>query len=368
MTVPLNDLSRLTATMLPEVQQAIQRVLAGGSFIMGPEVEAFELEFAAYLGTAECAGVASGSDALEIALRALDLRAGSHVATVANAGSYSTVAIRAVGATPIYVDVSRESLTMCPDSLAVAMTHRVDAIVATHLYGRMACMDRIMQCAEVRGIPVIEDCAQAHGAALDGRKAGTWGTVGCFSFYPSKNLGALGDGGAVVSDDSDLIRKAKRLRTYGWDSKYVVATQGGRNSRLDELQAAILRVKLPRLDEWNRMRRAIANEYTRAIRNSAVETPPSAGFENAAHLYVVRTPSRAALMKWLREHGIGCDIHFPIPDHQQPAWELGKPARLPTTEAACREVISVPCFPGMSEAEVRAVVAALNDWMPGAPA
>jgi dTDP-4-amino-4,6-dideoxygalactose transaminase len=333
----INDLGRHHSTVRECVGQAIERVLARGWFILGPEVEAFEAEFAAYCGVRHCAGVANGTDALELALRASGIKAGDRVATVANAGMYSTTAILACGAIPVYAEI--EPLTMLMDPARIP---KADAVIVTHLYGRMARMPEVLQAAP--GVPVIEDCAQAHGAVLDGRKAGAWGAMGCFSFYPTKNLGALGDGGAVVTNDSDVDKRLRALRQYGWTSKYTATVRGGRNSRLDEMQAAILRAKLPLLDGWNARRRAIAAQYGMVARG---------GLDDVAHLYVIRTTERERVRTALREQGIGVEVHYPIPDYKQEA--VGISAELPETERACAEVLTLPCFPEMTDGEVERV-------------
>jgi dTDP-4-amino-4,6-dideoxygalactose transaminase len=287
------------------------------------------------------------------------------VLTVANAGGYATTAIRATGATPAYVDVDADLLGMDPAPLAHAITPRTRAIVVTHLYGRLAHIDAIARLAQERDVPLIEDCAQAHGASLDGRKAGTFGAVGCYSFYPTKNLGALGDAGALVTSDPALAARIAELRTYGWRSKYRVATPGGMNSRMDELQAAVLRVKLPHLDAWNARRREIALRYAAAIENPLIELPPTLpGSDDVVHLYVVRTEQRDALRAHLGAVGIATDVHYPVPDHRQPGWADAKPPRLPHTERACDEVLTLPCYPELKEAEIAAVAAACNAWQP----
>jgi dTDP-4-amino-4,6-dideoxygalactose transaminase len=339
MPLLINDLKRHNRALEGELKEAINRVLARGWYILGPEVEAFEHEFAAYCGVKACVGVANGTDALELALRALDVPPGGSVATVANAGMYSTTAILSIGARPLYVDVSEESMNMDPERL----TRDVAAIVVTHLYGRMADVRRIRAIADSAGIPMIEDCAQAHGAEVDGRRAGAWGTLGCFSFYPTKNLGSLGDGGAIVTNDTALAAKIRSLRQYGWTSKYRSTIAGGRNSRLDELQAAILRTKLPHLDGWNERRREIARQYGAARVDSSY----------VVHLYVVRTPSRDQLRQTLAAAGIATDVHYPIPDYRQESVSL--PLNLPVTEKCCSEVLTLPCFPEMTGNEIEDV-------------
>ena len=258
-TVPLNDLERHNRPLLEELEAAVRAALGSGWYILGPRVWEFEAAFAAYCGAGECIGVGNGTDALELALRALGAGPGDVVAAAANAGGYGTAAILATGAEPLYVDVDPATMLMDARALRAAVTPRTRAVLVTHLYGHMADMPALLEAAA--GVPVIEDCAQAHGARLEGRHAGTWGAAGCFSFYPTKNLGALGDGGAVVTSGGELAARLRALRQYGWTAKYTAAVPGGRNSRLDELQAAVLLAKLPRLDAWNRRRGEIAAAY-----------------------------------------------------------------------------------------------------------
>ena len=259
--IALNDLARHHAPLRSELDAAMARVQDRGWYILGPEVEAFEREFAAYCGTGECVAVGNGTDALELSLRALAIGPGDEVVTAANAGMYATTAIRAAGAVPAYVEIDESTLLMDPAALAAGLGARTRAVIVTHLYGRLADVDALVRIARERGVALIEDCAQAHGARAGGGMAGTHGALGCFSFYPTKNLGALGDAGAVVTGDRELAAKLRALRTYGWGAKYHCTMEGGMNSRMDELQAAVLRVKLPRLDGWNRRRRDIAARY-----------------------------------------------------------------------------------------------------------
>ena len=363
--VPMNDLTRQTAAMRGEIDRAVAEVVAGGWYVLGPNVSAFEAEFARFCGVRHGIGVANGTDALELALRALGCGPGSEVVTVANAGMYATAAILAVGATPAFADIDPVTMTMAPQVLAGRIGPGTAAVVVAHLYGRLADMDGIMAVASERGVPVIEDCAQAHGAERGGRRAGSFGAVGSFSFYPTKNLGALGDGGALVTDDAELAEALRSLRQYGWRKKYEAERPHGRNSRLDELQAAILRVKLPRLDGWNARRREIIGRYRAAA--GSVVTVPHAGSDHAAHLCVVRSLERDALRAFLAARGIATDIHFPIPDHRQRALADLVPASLalPHTEAAAREILSLPCFPEMTEGEIARVCEALSAFGEG---
>jgi dTDP-4-amino-4,6-dideoxygalactose transaminase len=368
--IALNDLSRHHAPLRAELDAAIARVEDRGHYILGPEVDAFEHEFAAYCGAASCIAVANGTDALELALRAAGVGAGDQVATVANAGGYATTAILAIGASPVFADVDEATLLVDPSSLAQRITPRTRAVVVTHLYGRLADMGAIARVVGDRAIPLIEDCAQAHGAARDGRKAGSLGAIGCFSFYPTKNLGALGDAGALVTGDPALAAKLRALRTYGWEGKYRIAAEGGMNSRMDELQAAVLRVKLPHLDAWNRRRREVAQRLSQAITHPGIVLPANAGTGDAgsadvAHLYVVRAKSRDELRAHLATAGVATDIHYPFPDHWQPAWRDVAPApSLERTERACAEILTLPCYPELTHEEISAVAAACNSWRP----
>lgn len=361
-SIPINDLQRHTGTISNELRQALERVLSSGWYILGPEVEAFESEFAVYCGVDHCIGVASGTDALELALRTLNVKSGDQVATVANAGMYSTIAIKTVGAAPLFIDVDPVSMTMDASALASALTAQTRAIIVTHLYGQMADMPRLLKIAERADIPIVEDCAQAHGASLQGKCAGSWGRIGCFSFYPTKNLGALGDGGVIVTSDAALAQRARMLRQYGWTSKYESTLAGGRNSRLDEMQAAVLRTKLPYLEQWNERRRAIVQMYTRSFQHLDLTVPMTFGDDYVAHLYVVRTPQRDHLRAELAKRGIRTDIHYPVPDHRQQSLENRDVLwDLPVTEKCSQEVLTLPCFPEMTDYEVKQVAEAVCD-------
>jgi dTDP-4-amino-4,6-dideoxygalactose transaminase len=265
--------------------------------------------------------------------------------------------------------VDATTLQMDPAALAARLIAQFSeptrAIVATHLYGRMADVDRLGRIARERGVALIEDCAQAHGARSGGRMAGTHGALGCYSFYPTKNLGALGDAGAVVTSDGDLAARLRALRTYGWGAKYHCTMEGGMNSRMDELQAAVLRAKLPHLDGWNLRRREIAAQYTATIRHPAIVLPDPAGGEaNVSHLYVVRAKDRESLRAHLAASGVASDIHYPVPDHRQPGAGDVPQKGLPITERASAEVLSLPCYPELTAAEIDAVAAACNRWQP----
>ena len=364
MAIPFNDLRRHYASMAGELDEATLRVLHSGWYILGPEVTAFEREWADFCGAAHCVSLATGTDALLISLRALGVGPGDEVLTVANAGTYTTFAANAVGATPRYVDVDPRTATMAAAQLSAAITPRTRAIVPVHLYGRVADLSAILEVAAAHNLPVLEDCAQAHGAHWQGRHVGNWGVAGCFSFYPTKNLGALGDGGALITNDDALAARVLQLRTYGWGQKYHATLAGGTNSRLDEVQAAILRVKLRHLEAQNSRRTAIAARYASALAELPI-TPFSAApaGEHVHHLYVVLVAAeqRAAIQTALRSAGIGSEVHYPMPDHRQPAWaEHYAELSLPVTEALADSVLSLPCYPELADSEVDEVIAALR--------
>ncbi|MGC2781439.1 MAG: DegT/DnrJ/EryC1/StrS family aminotransferase [Bradyrhizobium sp.] len=357
--VPLNDVKRQYETLGEQINAAIRRVAASGRYVFGPCTAAFEGAFADYCGTRHCVGLANGTDALEIALRAVGCGPGDDVVTTPNSGMYATAAILAAGARPVLADIEPQQMTMAPASLAAVLGTRVKAVIVTHLYGRLADMDRISAVTRGTRIALIEDCAQAHGAERGNRKAGSFGAIGCFSFYPTKNLGALGDGGAIVTNDHGLAEAARELAQYGWRSKYRAVRPGGRNSRLDEIQAAVLTLKLAHLDGWNAKRRDIVRRYSAALGAAAMLLPKSG--DDAAHLCVLRSKNRAELREHLARDGIENEVHYPIPDHRQPALQsvfAGAPA-LPHAERAADEVLTIPCFPELTDGEVERVCESL---------
>lgn len=360
--IALNDLGRHTVPLRESLLAACERVLHSGWFILGPELAALEQEVAAYCGATYAIGVANGTDAIELALRALGVTSGDEVILSANAGMYSTTALRAIGAEPVYVDVDNH-LNIDASSAAAAVTPRTRAIIATHLYGRMADVPALRAAADRAGIALLEDCAQAIGAELDGRRAGAWGDAASFSFYPTKNLGALGDAGMVTCHDADLADRLRRLRQYGWASKYVAVDGPARNSRLDEMQAAMLRVQLPLLDGWNARRREVAKRYAKAS-NPLIEHPDVEGSDYVAHLYVVRTPQRDALRAHLNDLDITTDIHYPLLDIQQPVMQSHAKVQLPNSAQATDEILSLPCYPELTEQEIDRVCDALRTWAP----
>jgi len=339
------------------IDAAVRRVLDKGWYILGDEVRAFEAEFAAHVGARWAIGVASGTDALHVALRACGIGPGDEVITVSHTAVATVAAIELCGAAPVLVDIEPEYFTLDPAQLPAAISPRTKAIVPVHLYGQAAELAPLLDFAQRHGIKVIEDCAQAHGATYHDRRVGSWGDLSCFSFYPTKNLGALGDGGLVATSDAAMADRVRLLREYGWAERYV-SHFPGMNSRLDELQAAILRVKLPHLDSDNARRAQIAARYDEALANSGVVTPKRrGGATHVYHLYVARCPRRDELRSFLREQGVAAQVHYPVPVHLQPAY-CGRgrvPAPLAETQRAAREVLSLPIYPEMTDAEIGVV-------------
>ena len=342
---------------------AVKKVLDRHWYVLGEEVAGFESEFANYVGVGHCVSMANGTDAIEIALRSVGIGRGDLVVTVANAGFYSSTAIHAVGATPVYVDINASCMTMSVEALIEALKQKPKCVIVTHLYGQMADIKELLALARAAGVMLIEDCAQSNGAKTKGRQAGSWGDAACFSFYPTKNLGAMGDGGAVVTNNDELAAKLKILRQYGWSSKYHVGHAGGKNSRLDEMQAAILRVKLPLLDSWNAARRNIASRYNEAFLNLGFDALPSVDESFVAHLYVARIHNRDALREFLKTQCVATDVHYPVPDHHQAAYIHPQVVgSIEVTESSCKNLVTLPCFPGMTDEAVDTVIAAVKKY------
>jgi dTDP-4-amino-4,6-dideoxygalactose transaminase len=359
--VPLNDTRRLPVDHAAELE-AVRSVLQSGLLIHGPQHSAFEQEFARWVGTTHAIGVATGTDAIELALRAFGVKRGDRVATVANAGGYTTTAVFAIGAEPVYIDIN-ETLTLCPTSLEHQLRHSgpVAAIVATHLYGQLADIDAITRIAREYGCPVLEDCAQSHGATRNGQRAGSFTAAAAFSFYPTKNLGAVGDGGAVTTSDPAIADNLRMLRQYGWKTRYSTELFGGRNSRLDEIQAAVLRLRLPRVDAWNQTRRSIVARYIEAARGSELRFHSTPTDDYVAHLAVATHPRRDEFRQQLEQAGVATAIHYPILDCHQHAFPSELPVpQLPRSEAAINTILTLPCFPGMTESEIQQVCAAIR--------
>ncbi len=363
--IPVNSLSRHIAPYKDALSSIAADIVASGYYVLGPNVKAFEQEFAAYCGAAHCISVANGTDALELSLKALDIGSGDFVAVVANAAMYGTSAVLACGATPVFVDTEEKSGLMSVAALRTVIEagKALKAVIVTHLYGQLADIESIVSLCHARGIKVLEDCAQAHGASRGGKRAGAFGDIASFSFYPTKNLGALGDGGAIVTNDSGLATLATQLRQYGWTAKYTNTLRGGRNSRLDEMQAAMLRHLLPFLEAWNQRRREIVNRYAAGLDNPRIQQMGQVGEEHVGHLYVVRCDDREALREHLLASGVQTEVHYPLCDHRQPCHGGAyDDVTLPATEADARRVLTLPCFPELTDAEVDKVIAACNQF------
>jgi dTDP-4-amino-4,6-dideoxygalactose transaminase len=345
------------------IQSAINRVLDSGTYILGAEVESFERAFAEFCGGGHAVGVASGTDALILALRALGVGPGDEVITVSHTAVATVAAILATGATPILVDVEEACMTLDSAALDAAVTPRSKAVIAVHLYGQAADLDPILACARRHRLALIEDCAQSAGGRYHGQRLGSIGDVGCFSFYPTKNLGAVGDGGIILTREAKIAARVRRLRQYGWDDARETH-EAGLNSRLDPLQAAILHAKLPHLDADNTRRAEIARRYERGLRGLPITMPAErGGTEHVYHLYVIACAQRDALMAYLSDRQIGCAIHYPVPVHRQRGYveRIIQPGGgLPVTERICRQILSLPLYPELSDADVERVIAAVR--------
>jgi dTDP-3-amino-3,4,6-trideoxy-alpha-D-glucose transaminase len=358
-TIPFNDLHPRDDAS--DVQAAIQRVLASGWFILGPEVDAFEREFAAASGAAHCIGVGNGTDAIELLLRALDIGPGDEVIVPAITAAYTALAVIAAGARPVIVDVDDETLTIDPSACAAAITARTKAIVPVHLYGQAAALPALQALAARHALALVEDCCQAHLATCDGVPVGTTSSGGAFSFYPTKNLGALGDAGAVITADAQLARRVRLLRNGGQSDRYH-HDAAGMNSRLDELQAAVLRARLPRLREWTATRRALAARY-RARLAEPVRPVAERDRGHVYHLFPVRVREhRDALQAHLRARGVETLIHYPVALNSQPAFAACLPPECPIAAAATQELLSLPLHPRLEPAQVDAVADGIAAW------
>ncbi|HEY4247878.1 MAG TPA: DegT/DnrJ/EryC1/StrS family aminotransferase [Lacunisphaera sp.] len=342
-----------------EIDAAIKRVMLSGHYILGAEVEAFEKEFAEWLSVSGAVGLANGTEALELALRAAGIGSGDKVVTVANTVTATVAAISATGAKPVFVDTEPGTMLMDLDAVETLLTKmrdpRIKAVVPVHLYGQPVNMSRLMRLAEEHRLMVVEDSAQTHGSMVDGRKAGAWGHLAAFSFYPTKNLGAFGDAGAVVGSDPALLEQVRLLRQYGWRKRYI-SDIPGRNSRLDEIQAAILRVKLVRLDADNARRNELAGRYLAELKECPFKLPSVAeGRTHCWHQFVVRTERRDELKAQLEKRNIVCGVLYPMPVHRQPAYHDAA-LTLPQTEEACAQVLSLPLHPGLTDEDAARVI------------
>ncbi len=360
--IPFLDLKQVNEPYQTAIQEAVERVIGSGWYILGREVDLFEQQFAAYCQTKHCIGVASGLDALTLVLKAWDFPAGSEVITASNAYIASVLSISHAGLTPVLVEPDPVTYLLDATKLAVAITPRTRAILPVHLYGRCCDMEPINAIAKQYNLHVLDDAAQAHGAVYKNKRVGGLCDATGWSFYPSKNLGALGDAGAITTNDDALADRLRAWRNYGSSQKYVNQYLG-HNSRLDELQAAVLTAKLSHLDEENRRRRVLAQQYLAGIHNPAVLLPPADQIDQDSwHLFVIRHPRRDALRSYLREWGISTDVHYPVPPHHQQAYASLASLSLPIAEQLHREVVSLPLNPTMTEEQIARVIEAINQF------
>jgi len=352
-TVPFNSLKPAEDTA--DIKAAIDRVIASGWFVLGPEVEAFESEFAAASGVAHAVGVGTGTDAITLILRGLDIGPGDEVITPPLSAAYSALAVMMAGARPVFADIDPERLTIDPRAVAAAITPRTRAIMPVHLYGQPADMTPLEELAATHGLAIVEDAAQSHLATADGRAVGTIGIAAATSFYPTKNLGALGDGGAVLTRDAELAARLKRLRNGGQTSRYHHA-EFGVNTRLDEMQAAILRARLRYLAGWTAKRRAIAARYRASLSAARVHVPREFDAGHVYHLFPVLAEARDRFQAHMSAAGVETLIHYPVPIPRQPALASTSPAMCPVADRVCSQVVSLPMYPGLSDAAVAAVI------------
>lgn len=357
------NLTRQVNALLPQYIEEVTNIFQSGKYVLGHKLQMFERTFAQYVGTTYGVGVASGTDALYLSLRVLDIGMGDEVITTPFTAVPTISAIIMTGAKPIFADVDPDTFTIAPESIEKVITKHTKAIIPVHLYGLMADMNAIMNIGNRYSIPIIEDAAQAHGSSLNDRQAGSIGLMGCFSFYPTKNLGALGDGGAVATNNASLADTVARLRQYGWSAKYEVTLGHASNSRLDELQAAILRGFLPLLDGWNERRRKIAELYATLISHPNIKLPEFNAEEYVGHLYVIKTENPAALREHLKAKDIASEVHYPIPDYRQPVFKnVYADISLANTEALAKSILTLPCYPELTDEQVLQIAEAVNSW------
>jgi dTDP-4-amino-4,6-dideoxygalactose transaminase len=364
MKVPFGDLSRQYKKNKKEFDSIISGVLEKGNFILGENLKSFEANFARYLEAKHAVGVANGTEALFLALKAIGAGSGDEVITVSNTAVPTISAIDAAGAKPVFVDIEENTFNIDPSKIEPAITPKTKAIIPVHLYGNPCNMEKITSIAARYNLKIIEDCAQAHGAEYKGKKVGTFGDCGAFSFYPSKNLGANGDGGMVVAGSSELAEKIKLLRNYGFADRYNSILRGY-NSRLDEIQAALLDFKLTKLDEWNKRRSQIAGRYINELNKLPIIIPSDLpGYKHVFHLFVIRVKERQKFIEFMSGNGINIIIHYPIPIHLQPAYKFlnYKIGDLPVTEKVSEEIVSLPVYPELEEKEINYIIAQIINY------
>jgi aminotransferase EvaB len=359
--VPMFNLSKVTD--VDKLASVAKGILSSSEHILGKNVIEFEKTFAQYIGVGNCVGVANGSDAITIALRALGVQKDDQVGTVANAGFYTSAALMQIGASPVFIDIDPDSLLLDLNDLENKIkTQNIKVVVVTHLYGQVAPIKEVVDMCNLSGIKVLEDCAQAAGAQIDNQKVGSFGDISTFSFYPTKNLGAVGDGGAILTNSDDLALISKKLRQYGWGNKYEVELEYGSNSRLDEIQAAFLLSKLSFLDEWNQERISIAKQYIDRITNPKVKVLKNT-LLGVVHLFVIKTNERNEIVHHLTKSNIQIGVHYPIPDHKQKIYQH-KYEKVPllVTDKAVNQILSIPCYPGMSQEQINHVISTINSF------
>lgn len=361
--IPMNDTSRIGKKILSGALEDFSQIIASGRWLLGEYGDRFAHIFSSYIGTDYCIPLANGTDALELALKSVSDGDKSEIITVANAGGYTTTACYLSGLTPVYIDINEVDMLMNANDLHAVLNENTLAVVITHLYGRAVDVLKVRNCLDSLGyqnVAIIEDCAQAHGAMINGKKVGAIGDLATFSFYPTKNLGAVGDAGAITTNNVELFDKVKALAQYGWSSKYNINLKFGKNSRMDEIQAAILCILLPELDNWNNRRRDIYNQYM--LSNENLGFYSQLDESNVVHLAVIRTKNRDAFIKYMNAQNVMVDIHYPVLDQDQAAWKSKRETNLDISRSITNEIVSLPCFPTMSDEEVTHICSALNGW------
>lgn len=369
MQIPFNNISRRTSHLTNKLNNLFQEVLNSSRYILGDKLKSFEAKFADYCQTKYAIGVANGTQALELALYALNLPKNSEVITVANAGGYGSLSIIKAGLKPHYIDINSNTMLMDLNLLEKAINLNTKAIIVTHLYGNILQMDKIMQIAKKHNLYIIEDCAQAHGAEYQGKKTGSWGDIGCFSFYPTKNLGALGDAGALTTNNDDLYQRLISLRNYGSspDNKYDYILSNGMNCRMDELQAGFLSLFLESLNQANEQRQKIIYQYHEELQGlDFIDLPelPVNIKQFVGHLCVLKSPIRQEIMAYLKENNIQTEIHYPIPDHNQKAFlpYFDRQFDLPVTESISKQIFTIPAFPEMTSEEIKYIIKIIKNY------